>query len=81
MPTYRSHDLKHTNTATLSNTAVKRDKAKARDAAFRLLYLLLSGESQDEHKDAMKMCNAVVFVTSHPGTFQMANQDGGADGV
>jgi hypothetical protein len=51
-------------------TAVKGNKAKARDAAFRLLYLLLLGEFQNEHRDAMKMFNAVVFVVSHPGTFK-----------
>ncbi|CAG8958415.1 hypothetical protein HYFRA_00011092 [Hymenoscyphus fraxineus] len=48
----------------------KGDKSKARDAAFRLLYLILLGEFTDENKDAAQVYNAVLFVVSHSGTFK-----------
>ena len=48
----------------------KGGKSKARDAAFRLLYLILLGEFEDEKKDGDKAYNAVLFVVSHPGTFK-----------
>lgn len=50
--------------------AVKGDKSKARDAAYRLLYLILVGEFRDENKDCMKVYNAVLFIVSHSGTFK-----------
>jgi hypothetical protein len=52
-------------------TAVKGNKTKARDSAFRFLYILLFGDFEDEQKDSIKVFNAVRFVVSHPGTFKM----------
>ncbi|OBT66557.1 hypothetical protein VE03_03703 [Pseudogymnoascus sp. 23342-1-I1] len=48
----------------------KDDKAKARDTAFKLLYLILYGEFEDETKDSAKVYNAVIFVVSNPKTFK-----------
>ena len=45
------------------------DKPKARDAAFRLLYLIRLGEFENEEEDSWKVYKAVFFVVSHPGTF------------
>ncbi|PVH90115.1 hypothetical protein DM02DRAFT_548407, partial [Periconia macrospinosa] len=47
-----------------------RDKSKARDAAFKLVYSMLRDtfQSNDKHKNTI--FNAVLFVTSHPGTFK-----------
>ena len=39
------------------------------DAAFRLLYLILLDEFDDEAKDAEMMMDAVLFIVSHPHTF------------
>jgi hypothetical protein len=50
--------------------AVKGNKSKARDAAFKLLYLILLGEFESETKDAVKVYNAVLFVVSHSATFK-----------
>jgi hypothetical protein len=50
--------------------AVKGNKSKARDTAFKLLYLILLGEFKDETKDSAKVFNAVLFVVSHSGTFK-----------
>jgi hypothetical protein len=50
--------------------AIKGDKSKARDAAFKLLYLILLGEFRDENKDSMKVYNAVLFIVSHSATFK-----------
>jgi hypothetical protein len=50
--------------------AVKGNKAKARDAAFKVLYLMLLGDFENENKDSVKAFNAVLFVVSHPGTFK-----------
>ncbi|TVY33338.1 hypothetical protein LSUB1_G007096 [Lachnellula subtilissima] len=44
--------------------------SKARDAAFRFLYLILLGDFGDEVKDSAKVFDAVLFVVSHPGTFR-----------
>jgi hypothetical protein len=46
-----------------------RDKSKARDAAFKLVYSMLRDtfQSNDKHKNSI--FNAVLFVASHPGTF------------
>lgn len=49
---------------------IKGNKSKARDTAFKLLYLILLGEFQDETKDSAKVFNAVLFVVSHWGTFK-----------
>ena len=49
---------------------IKGDKSKARDSAFKLLYLMLLGEFQDEKKDSTKVFNAVLFVVSHAATFK-----------
>ncbi|KAF1843205.1 uncharacterized protein K460DRAFT_289359 [Cucurbitaria berberidis CBS 394.84] len=50
--------------------AIKGNKSKARDAAFKLLYLILMGEFRDENKDSMKVFNAVLFIVSHSATFK-----------
>lgn len=51
-------------------TEIKGDKSKARDAAFKLLYLMLLGEfTGDEVKHGAKVFDAVLFVVSHSGTF------------
>jgi hypothetical protein len=50
--------------------AIKGDKSRARDAAFRLLSLIIRGEFGDEVKDAAKVYNSVLFVLSHSGTFK-----------
>jgi hypothetical protein len=50
--------------------AIKGDKTLARDAAFRLLFLILRGEFGDEAKDSTKAYNAVLFIVSHSGTFK-----------
>ncbi|KAH5520208.1 hypothetical protein HBI29_059360 [Parastagonospora nodorum] len=50
--------------------AIKGNKSKARDAAFKLLYLILVGEFRDENMDCMKVFNAVLFVVSHSATFK-----------
>ncbi|KAH8592139.1 hypothetical protein B0O99DRAFT_689920 [Bisporella sp. PMI_857] len=49
---------------------IKGDKSKARDAAFRLLYLILLGEFENETKDSAKVFNAVLFIVSHSKTFK-----------
>ena len=48
----------------------KGDKATARDSAFRLLYLLLKAELEDEGKVRQKMYQAVLFVVSHRAIFK-----------
>lgn len=47
-----------------------RDRSKARDAAFKLVYSILQDtfQSNDKHKNTI--FNAVLFVVSHPGTFK-----------
>ncbi|KFZ23337.1 hypothetical protein V502_02200 [Pseudogymnoascus sp. VKM F-4520 (FW-2644)] len=49
---------------------IKGNKSKARDAAYKLLHLILSGEFKDEKKDSAKVYNAVMFVVSHANTFK-----------
>jgi hypothetical protein len=49
---------------------VKGNKSKARDAAFKLLYLILLGEFKDETRDSAKIFNTVLFLVSHSGTFK-----------
>ena len=41
---------------------IKDNKSNVRDTAFKLLYLILLGEFQDEMKDNVKIFNAVLFV-------------------
>ncbi|KFY69672.1 hypothetical protein V496_00030 [Pseudogymnoascus sp. VKM F-4515 (FW-2607)] len=48
----------------------KAAKAKARDAAFKLLYLILRGDFKDETRDPLKIFNAVLFLISDPITFK-----------
>jgi hypothetical protein len=47
-----------------------RDKSKARDAAFKLLYSVLQDTFQSNDKHRNTIFNAVLFVVSHPGTFK-----------
>lgn len=54
--------------------AVRGDKSRARDAAFRLLFLIIRGEFSDEKKDPAKVYNAVLFVVSHSGTFKQGTR-------
>jgi len=49
---------------------IKGDKSKARDAALKLLYLILLGEFKDETKDSAKVFNTVLYLVSHSGTFK-----------
>ncbi len=49
---------------------VEGDKSKARDSAFKVLYLILLGKFDDERKEAAKMFNVVLFIVSHSGTFK-----------
>jgi hypothetical protein len=51
-------------------TSTGGDKTKARDAAFKFLYILLLGELQGKQKASVKVYNAVLFVISHPATFR-----------
>ncbi|KAJ5247882.1 hypothetical protein N7468_002865 [Penicillium chermesinum] len=54
--------------------AVKGDKTQARDAAFRLLFLIIRGKFSDEKKDPAKVYNAVLFIVSHSATFKPATR-------
>lgn len=49
---------------------IKGDKSKARDAAFKLLFLILLGDFKDETRDSAKVFNAVLFLVSHAATFK-----------
>lgn len=49
---------------------IKGDKSKARDTAFKLLYLILRGDFKDEIRDSTKVFNAVLFLVSHSATFK-----------
>jgi hypothetical protein len=49
---------------------IRGDKSKARDTAFKLLYLVLLGEFADETKDSVKVFNAVLYLVSHAATFK-----------
>jgi hypothetical protein len=49
---------------------IKGDKSKARDTAFKLLYLILLGDFKDEMKDSAKVFNAVLYLVSHAATFK-----------
>lgn len=47
-----------------------RDKSKARDAAFKLVYSILHDTFRSNDKHRNTIFNAVLFVVSHPGTFK-----------
>ncbi|KAL2820988.1 hypothetical protein BDW59DRAFT_174311 [Aspergillus cavernicola] len=49
---------------------IRGNKSAARDAAFRLLFLILQMGSEEKQRDSNKVYNAVLFVVSHPGTFK-----------
>ena len=49
---------------------VKGDKVVARDAAFLLVYQMLKGSFEDQHKGSMKVFNAVKYVVSHRAVFK-----------
>ena len=46
------------------------DKSTARDSAFRLLYVILRGELEDNVATSQKFYNAVLFVVSHRAIFK-----------
>lgn len=54
--------------------AVRGDKSRSRNAAFRLLFLIIRSEFSDEKKVPAKVYNAVLFVVSHPGTFKQGTR-------
>ena len=49
---------------------IKGDKSKARDTAFKLLYMILRGDFKDEARDSAKVFNAVLYLVSHSATFK-----------
>ena len=49
---------------------IKGDKSKARDTAFKLLYLILLRDFKDEMQDSAKVFNAVLYLVSHAATFK-----------
>lgn len=49
---------------------IKGDKSKARDTAFKLLYLILLSDFKDEMQDSAKVFNAVLYLVSHAATFK-----------
>lgn len=49
---------------------VKGNKTTARDSSFRLLYLLLKAELEDETKLRQTMYQAVLFIVSHRAIFK-----------
>ncbi|ESZ95477.1 geranylgeranyl pyrophosphate synthetase [Sclerotinia borealis F-4128] len=48
---------------------MKLDMFKARDAAFRLVYLILIGEFKDDELDSNKAYNVVLYVLGHHEIF------------
>lgn len=54
----------------LHKTFVTGNKITARDSSFRLLYLLLRADLEDETKTRQKMYHAVLFIVSHRGIFK-----------
>lgn len=50
--------------------AVNGNKSQVRDAAFKLLRLILLSDFEDERKDSAKVFNAVLFVMPHSSTFK-----------
>lgn len=53
---------------------IKGDKSKARDTAFKLLYLILLGDFKDEMQDSAKVFNAVLYLVSHAATFKWSTR-------
>lgn len=51
-------------------TPLSSDNPLADDSAFQLLYLILTAQPGADDKDNLKIFNAVMFVVSHPGTFE-----------
>ncbi|KAI9849565.1 MAG: hypothetical protein M1830_007107 [Pleopsidium flavum] len=49
---------------------VKSSKGLARDAAFRLVYLILTGSFEAKVRDSQKVYNAVLFVVLHSEIFK-----------
>lgn len=49
---------------------IKGHKSRARDTAFKLLYLILLGDFKDEMQDSAKVFNAVLYLVSHAATFK-----------
>ena len=49
---------------------IKGDKSRARDTAFKLLYLILQWDFKDEMQDSVKVFNAVLYLVSHAATFK-----------
>jgi hypothetical protein len=49
---------------------IKGNKSKARDTAFKLLYLILLADFKDETRDSAKVFNAVLYLVSHAATFK-----------
>jgi hypothetical protein len=49
---------------------IRGDKPKARDTAFKLLDRSLRAKTEDKAIISVKVFNAVLFVMSHPGTFE-----------
>lgn len=49
---------------------IKGNKSRARDTAFKLLYLILLGDFEDEVQDSAKVFNAVLYLVSHAATFK-----------
>ncbi|KAH8693580.1 hypothetical protein BGW36DRAFT_429624 [Talaromyces proteolyticus] len=49
---------------------IKGNKSKARDTAFKLLYLILLGDFMNETRDSAKVFNAVLYLVSHSATFK-----------
>lgn len=51
-------------------TPLSSDKPLADDSAFQLLCLILHAQPGADDKDHVKIFDAVMFVVSHPGTFE-----------
>jgi len=49
---------------------IKGEKSKARDTAFKLLYLILLRDFKDEMQDSAKVFNALLYLVSHAATFK-----------
>ncbi|KAL1866297.1 hypothetical protein VTK73DRAFT_4812 [Phialemonium thermophilum] len=49
---------------------IKNSKARARDAAFKMLYLFLVGESLSPARDGNVAYNAVIYIVSHRRKFK-----------
>ena len=49
---------------------IKGDKLKARDIAFKPLYLILLRDFKDKIQDSAKVFNAVLYLVSYAATFK-----------